>query len=823
MISTSQTGEEPTVVAEDVIYVTEPPVVPPKVKLASTRWERWGIEGSVYERIVQVLLYLAAFVVPLFYLPWTSSILEYNKQLLLVVVASVGLVVWLLGVVVSGKLTIRSTPMDKGVLGILAATLIATIFSATHAKSIFGLSVSLSTSLVTVIALTIVYFLAVNALHDRGRVLRRVLIASLGLSLAAGLAQMFGWYFLPGAFAHTRAFTTLGTVNALGILAAIALPLFAKMGKPGRLWTVICILGVMVSVAVLVVLNWWVLWAVALIGILVMIAFDAINASQLSEQYGRRRNRFALSRFVVPMVVIVLGGFLLLVGFSVPSVRNNLPVEVAPSFRLSYDVSKDVLKHNLLFGVGPENYSLAFDKYGAGVLANTQAASMRFFDATSELFTTSVQGGAVAILALLLVAWCVIQVSGRFGMAIGESSVRGEAAAFANEASGSLAALVAAGAAFVLYPFNITLFAVTIMLIALSGLIISGGRNRTLDIEERPMFSLAASLGFIVGLILVLSGLYFTSVRYIADARYAQAVQQTTPQAAMDGLVKAIALNNKDDRFYRDASQVALVLVAAETSKPAGKADTARIQNMVAAAVQLAQGAVQVAPAESLNWNNLGVVYQSLSGLVDNVEQLAQDAYTRAAELRPGDPTFQNSIGQMWLARADLVRTMANGSKAAQFQQQYTDALNNAATAFQKAIDMSPSYGLAIYNLGAVYDRQGKTTEAIKQLERIAPYNTDQPTLMFELGLLYIRANRHADALTVMQRAVLLAPQYSNARWYVALLLEEKGDIAGALAQLTEVQKSNPDNATLNAKISQLQNGTQAIPPGKVIDNKPLQ
>ena len=798
-------------------------MVAPVVKLASARWERWGVSGSIYERIVQVLLYVTAFLVPLFYLPWTSSILEYNKQLLLVIVASVGLVVWLLGVVVSGKLTIRSTPMDKGVLGILAATLIATIFSTTHAKSIFGLSVSLSTSLVTVIALSIVYFLAVNTLHDRGRVLRRVLITSLGLSIAAGLLQIFGRYFLPGAFAHTRAFTTLGTVNALGILAAIALPLFAKMGKPGRLWTVVSVIGVMLSVAVLVVLNWWVLWAVALVGILAMIAFDALNASQLSEQYGRRRNRFALSRFVVPMVVIVLGGFLLLVGFSVPSVRNNLPLEVAPSFKLSYDVSKDVLTHNLLFGVGPENYSLAFDKYGAGALANSQAASMRFFDATSELFTTVVQGGAVSILALLLVAWCVIQIAGRFGMAIGESSVRGEAAAFANEASGSLSALVAAGAAFVLYPFNITVLAVTVVLLVLSGLIISGGRNRTFDIEERPMFSLAASLGFIVGLILVLSGLYFTSVRYIADARYAQAVQETTPQAAMDGLVKAIALNNSDDRFYRDASQVALVLVAAETSKPAGKTDTARIQNMVAASVQLAQGAVQIAPNESLNWNNLGVVYQSLSGLVDNVEQLAQDAYTRAGELRPGDPTFQNSIGQMWLARADLIRTLANGSKAAQFQQQYNDALTNAVTAFQKAIDMSPSYGLAIYNLGAVYDRQGKTAEAIKQLERIAPYNTDQPTLMFELGLLYIRANRHPEALTVMQRAVLLAPTYSNARWYTALLLEEKGDIAGALAQLTEVQKSNPDNETLNTKIAQLQRGLQAIPPGKVIDNKPLQ
>ena len=65
---------------------------------------------------------------------------------------------------------------------------------------------------------------------------------------------------------------------------------------------------------------------------------------------------------------------------------------------------------------------------------------------------------------------------------------------------------------------------------ALSALVVSGDRSRTVDIEERPMYSLSASLGFIVGLILVLSGLYFTSVRYLADVRYAHAVAQTTPQ-----------------------------------------------------------------------------------------------------------------------------------------------------------------------------------------------------------------------------------------------------------------------------------------------------
>ncbi|HTP56696.1 MAG TPA: tetratricopeptide repeat protein, partial [Candidatus Paceibacterota bacterium] len=590
-----------------------------------------------------------------------------------------------------------------------------------------------------------------------------------------------------------------------------------------RAWSVITVLGVVASVLTVAVLNWWVLWTVALAGMLAMIAFDAINASQLSEQYGKRRSRFALSRFLVPMVVIVVGGFLLLTGFALPGVRSALPVEVAPSYQLSWTVVRGVFSHNMLFGWGPENFSLAFDKFGAGALANTQLASFRFYDANAELFNIAVHGGVVALVALLFLGWCVVQVLMRFGSAIGEDSVRGEAAAFATEASGTLAALIAVGVALFLYPFNITILAIAFVLLALAGLVIGGGRSTVVDIEERPMFSLGASLGFIIGLILVLSGLYFTSVRYIADARYASALAESTPQAAMDGIVKAIALNGSDDRFYRDGSQVALTLVAAETSKPAGQTDTTKIQNLVAAAVQLAQRAVQTSPEESLNWANLGLVYQSLSGLVDNVEQLAADAYAKASELRPGDPTFDNSVGQMWLSRADLVRQLANGSTSAQFQQQYDAALTNAVAAFQKAIDKAPTYGLAIYNLGAAYDRQGQTTDAIKQLEKIAPYNTDQPTLMFELGLLYIRANRHPDALTMMQRAVLLAPQYANARWYLALLLEEKGDIQGALAQLLEIQKTNPDNTALNDKITQLQAGTRAIPPGKVIDNKPLQ
>jgi tetratricopeptide (TPR) repeat protein len=586
---------------------------------------------------------------------------------------------------------------------------------------------------------------------------------------------------------------------------------------------IIAVAGIVFSIVVLAILNWWLLWAVALAGMLAMIAFDSLNVTKLAQDYASGRSRFALSRFVVPMVVIVLGGFLLLVNFSPASLKSNFPVEVSPSYGLSTQVAGNVLKQRMLTGWGPENFSLAFDKFGAGKLANSQLLSLRFFDASSEVANIAVHSGALGLLAFAVLLWCLVQVVARFGGAISESIARGAGAAIASQSSGTIAAMVAITVALFLYPMNLTLWFVFYVLLVLSALIVSGDKSRTVDIEERPLYSLSASLGFIVGLVLVLSGLYLSSMHYLADVRYAHALEQKTASTAMDGLVRAVDLDASSDRYLRDASQLALSMLREEINKKDG--DAARIQNLLASSVQLAQRAAALQPLESMNWSNLGQIYQSMTGLVDNVERLAEDAYKKAGELRPGDPSFDNLIGQLWLSRADLIRSVMQQSKAntAALQTQLDESLGKAEEAFKRAVSTSDTYGLAIYNLGAVYDRQGKVKEAITQLEKIAPYNTNEPTLMFELGLLYVRATRKDDAIAAMRRAVLLAPQYSNARWYLALLLEEKNDIPGAIAQLQEILKTNADNAALKEKLSQLESGQRAIPPEKVIDSAPLQ
>lgn len=789
-----------------------------------------GGQDSAYNRIVRIVAYAAILAVPLLYLPFTSSVVELNKQLALIVLAGVAFVVWLLGVVVSGTMTVRFSPVDKGILALAAASGITTLTSLTPGKSLLGINISLSDAFVSVAALAVLYWVIVNVFHDRGRLARRLLILGGSAALILGVMQMLTVYVLPGSFTHSRAFNTVGSLNALGVLAAVLVPLFAK--STSRLWgrygVALGWIGVAVSLFVLTILNWWVLWGIALAGMLAMIGFDSINSVQMSADYGdSRRTRFALSRFIVPMAVIVLGAFLLLVKFDLSSVKGQFPVEIAPSHALSWSIAKGVIGQDLLFGYGPENFSLAFDRFGAGQLANTRLSSLRFFDATSQFWTSLAHGGAIAMLGLTVLIWSLVQVITRLGGALSARLGAKDGGSEAMESSGVLSSTVAMTVALFLYPFNMALLGVWFVLLALSALVVSGDRSLSVDIEQRPAFSLVASLGFIIGLILVLATVYFSSVSYLADVAYSRASTRQSPAQALEDIARALSLDNRDDRYYRDASRLTQQVLRQELGRPAAEDPQrpARIQNLIASSVQLAQRATQVQPQEAMNWSNLAGVYQALTGLVDDVERLAEEAYAKAGDLRPGDPQFDNSVGSMWLARADLIRQVgasATGESRTRLAQQRVESLDRAEAAFTRALEQSPTFGSAIYSRAAVYDRQGKVKEAIRDIEVIVPANADNPTLIFELGILYLRDGRNDDAFAAMQRAVFLSPQYANARWYLSLLFEERGDVDSALAQLREIQKSNPDNQVLAAKINQLVVGQQVIPPEEVIDQEPL-
>ncbi len=750
-------------------------------------------ETSIYGQVIRWTLMVSTFLMPLFFLPWTTSVLELNKQLLMLVTGGVLLVSWLLSVVSTGRLSWRTSPFDKGLLALGVATLVAAVFSVSRFTSVFGSPASVAMSLVSVLSFIVFYFVAFNSEEDMGNRLTNVLSVSVTIALLYGVFQLFGAYIVRMPFAMSHAFNTIGSVNTLGIVAALVLPLFKR--PVGGWLKYVNWLGMVLALAVLVILNWWVLWTVAIAGMVGLIAFQSLGSE-----------KFSISRFLMPMTVIVLGIFLLLVNFSIPSIKDDLPIEVAPSFSLSTHVAKQELKRDLVTGVGPSEYSVSFDRYGADQLANSTLSNAKFFGGTSELFTSVTQGGLLMILALLALAWGFIQ-----GVRV---YIRKRGAAADGHTPAVWAMLVAAGVAFVLYPLTISIAFLAVLALVLASLSLWSDHIKTHNVEDNVALSLTSSLGFIGGLILVLAGVYFGASLYIADVRYAQALAETDITKASEGLVSAINWNNKSDTYYRAASQAALGLLNQEINKKADPKDTqqsARINNYVSSAANLAKQATTIAPMESSNWANLGNTYRNLLGFLDNADKLAEDAYMGAAKLRPGDASFYNAIGDTYSAKADLYRQLAAGNQAqsAALNQTAVAALTTAESNYNKAIEISPNYGLAIYNLGNVYARENKLSEAIKQLEKIVPFNSDQPNLLFQLGLLYYQNNQHDKAFTTMQQVLVLSPEFANAHWYLSLIYEERKDMTNAIDQLNKILavEANKDNETVKARLTQLEAG----------------
>lgn len=769
-------------------------------------------KSRFYNNISKWALYVGIVLLPLFFLPFTSDVLDSNKQLLLVVVASIGLISWLLGVVSSGYLTWRSNLVDKGLLAILGAFVLASIFSVNSFHSIFGASSGLSNSLISTVAFIVIYFLLVNISDDKGHVFRSLVGASMILALTYGLIQIFGVHIFRFSFVVSKSFNTVGSANTLGLLAAIGLPFFSKNKldfglKITQNFPIEKII-IVFSLLLLVILNWWILWMVAMAGMVSLIIFENLG-----------RGRFKLRRILLPMLVIVLGVFMMIIKFDLGFLKQNLPAEVSPSFRLSGKILASVLKEKLVFGYGLENFSIAFDQYGASDINDTSFSSARFFDATSEIFTLLIEGGLIMAVAIVFLLVSIAFLFWRFKKFVLRSqdieTLRGDI--------GVLASFIALIAAFFLYPLNLTMTLLFYVFMGLSVLVVFGEERKEFNIEEKTSLSLGSSLGFIGGLVLVLVGLYFSLTIYISKITYAQAVASSDINRATSLLVESINWNNKDASYHRVASRIALQLLAEELKKPASNERNMRVQNYVSSAVSLAKEATKVNPRESLNWDNLGFVYQNLLTIVDGVDKLAEDAYLSGSKLRPGDPSFTYKIGMLYLSKFDLYGQL-DASRRASFTQDARASLIKATEYLKKSTELSSNFGLAIYNLGVVYERQGELAEAIQQLEKIIPANSNQPGLAFELGLLYYRAGRKEDAFNALQRAVVLAPEYSNARWYLALILEERKNFDGAVQQLerildVDVNKNNPE---VIKKLDELKTGKNKIPPDRILDQKPL-
>jgi len=779
--------------------------------------------SSLSTTVAQWCLYAIIFLVPVFYLPWTSNVLEVNKQLILVVLAIVGGLSWLGGMLASKELHLRGSFINTLVIVYLVMYGLATALSKHKALSFFGYESNQYASFLSTLAFVIVYFLVANSARtvSSARWLFGAFLTSAFVVKFVALISMLG-VPMPGV---GESFNSVGSMFSLGVFSAIDLMLIAGFmlieskehrglmpeGKWGVGTKVFMIVSVLLSLFILVALDFWVAWVMLVGGALLLLAFGMAYPSDFPD----------MSKFVMPMIALVVALVFLLIN---SPIRFNVPVEVSPSLKGSWVIARQALRDNPLLGSGPGTYSFDYAKYHDKSTNDSIFWNLRFDRANSHVMTNLATLGIFGTAVYLMMLFMVLIRGSLFVMRSKEREQRHMALVL-------MGVFLAAFLAKFLYASNMVLELVFWYLLGLMTISISDISLKK-SFPEAPRLSLGLSFCFVLLLVVGVGFTYLTGQHYVADVKFTKALQldkDGKSDDAIQQLADAALLDVYNDTYYRNLSQAELLKINDEAAKKAtDDAERQKIARMVAdlarASVNSALAAKDIAPANVANWSQLAYIYQNISPLfageeLDKALDEAIKNYEEAAKLEPSNPVYPTQIGRILLAKADTSR-QAEASKDAEEAKKAKAAtgelLGKAEDKFNAAVDLKKDYAPAHYSLALTYSAQNNTKGAIKKLEELVASAPRDIGVRFQLGLLYFADGQKDKAKQALESSLVLDSKFSNAMWYLAAIYEEDGDKAKALELIRKVAELNPDNALVKARLEKLESGktdkTKALP-----------
>ncbi len=106
----------------------------------------------------------------------------------------------------------------------------------------------------------------------------------------------------------------------------------------------------------------------------------------------------------------------------------------------------------------------------------------------------------------------------------------------------------------------------------------------------------------------------------------------------------------------------------------------------------------------------------------------------------------------------------------------------------------SPPGDRSYFQYGLELSEQGFDAPAVNAFERVAKADPSAITF-FNLGTLYMKLGRPADAKAALERALALKPDYAEANNTLGALLGQSGDVRGALTRFRAALEAKPDDA----------------------------
>jgi predicted Zn-dependent protease len=137
--------------------------------------------------------------------------------------------------------------------------------------------------------------------------------------------------------------------------------------------------------------------------------------------------------------------------------------------------------------------------------------------------------------------------------------------------------------------------------------------------------------------------------------------------------------------------------------------------------------------------------------------------------------------------------------------------VEQAVEAYKKVLEFNPAAAGALVNLGTIYYRQKKFAEAEKYYADAIKADPEYALAQFNLGNLFDEQGRVAEALEHYRQALTLNANYADAHFNLALLCERTGDALKAVHHWKSYLKLDSSSQWADIARKQLERLRQAV------------
>ncbi len=786
----------------------------------------------MFNKIVKVCLYGLVFLMPLFFLTTSLEAFEFNKGYLLFFLTTVGLLAWLGQMIFQEKsIKFKWTSLDPFVLVFLAITILSAVFAKDKVSSLLGFYGRFWPSLLGTLSLGGFYFLVTNNVRwgnnkgdskkDKGE--EKLINNNSSLATTGGILKAFfiscfvvvvvSFLSLFGVFAKLAKLIpqlprimTLQTFNLIGgslealsifltcavvfLVGLISLRGNKSLIKGKGVYHYILLL---LSVVLLVIIDFTVSWWVMLISLILFLVF-----SFWKRVFKEDVNRLSLSVVLILVALVMVTFNPLRTILPKDSSINNLPAEVLLTQRASWRLSWNAVKDSPVLGAGDGNFGYVFAKFKPQSFVDSAFWQLRFDRAGSYIAELVATGGILGALSyllmlgmFLLVSYFVIA-SVKLKGAISYLTKPSEGVAQDSERKIIMIPFLIAMIGFVvgqfLYYQNAALAFGFWMVLALG--VVSWNNHgdgqerergiKVFSFKKFPEIGLVFSIVFWVALIAILFVYFSLGKYYLADNYYKSYL--SNPAEKLPQLEKAVRLAPKRTTYHIMLARGYLDKFNRELAKPAPEARI--VADMVALAVQESKISVDQSPNRIASYEMAGVIYREVQGSAQGATEWAIKSFESALALEPKNPVVLTELGKLYLIQEDTIK---------------------AREMFERAVTVKKSYIEANLQLALLEDTEGRTEEAQGRLEslvRLAPFSVEA---RFQLGRLYYNRDELNKAAEQFREAIALFPNHSNSLYSLGLIYERQGERAQALEVFEKVLNLNPGNTDVESKVKNLE------------------